>query len=317
MKITKKEFTFLSCDHQTHIHVITWIPSSPIRAILQISHGMTEHIQRYHDFASFLCQQGYLVVGQDHLGHGASVQKDDLRGYFHKTQGNAILIGDMRKLHLKMHKQFPNVPYFMLGHSMGSFLLRQYLQTYGEDSSVSDLSGAIIMGTGNLPASVLIPALFLCKLVAFFKGDQYRSTFINNLAFGSYNRNFRPVRTSYDWLTRDTKHVDLYAADPWCTFIFTANAYYHMFRGMLTLTLKKNQNKIPKQLPLFLVSGKADPVGNFGKGVLQVMKQYQKIGIQDISMKLYPNDRHEILNELDYETVYQDILEWMEAHIVF
>ncbi|MDO4294618.1 MAG: alpha/beta hydrolase [bacterium] len=307
----KKEFYFLSCDQKTKIHVLAWLPQQPPRGILQICHGMTEHIERYHAFASFLCEQGYLVVGHDHLGHGASVQTEEDRGYFHKTQGNAILIRDIRRLFLKVRKHFPHTPYYMLGHSMGSFLLRQYLQVYGPDTTVEGLSGAILMGTGNLPASVLLPAICLCKGVMLLKGERHRSVFLNNLAFGSYNRRFRPVQTDYDWLSRDANQVAAYAADPWCTFIFTANAYYHMFCGMLTLCSKKQRQRIPKDLPLLLVSGEADPVGNCGKGVRQVAQQYKKAGIQSVSLKLYPNDRHEILNELDKASVYHDILDWL------
>lgn len=303
----KKEFSFLSCNKQTRIHAIAWIPSGPVKAILQISHGMVEYIDRYDELASCLCQKGYLVVGQDHLGHGASVLNEEDHGYFHKTHGNAIVLGDIHKLYLLMKKHFPSTPYFMLGHSMGSFLLRQYLQTYSDP-----LNGAIIMGTGNQPAPVLISGIVLCKLITLFKGDRYRSRLINNMAFGSYNRLFKPARTSYDWLTRDTEQVDKYAADPLCTFIFTANAYYNMFRGMLTLTRRKNLERIPKDLPIFLVSGADDPVGGFGKGVTHVFHEYQKLHIQDVSMKLYPTDRHEIIRELDKETVFEDLAEWLD-----
>ena len=306
----KKEFTFTSCDRKTPIHVIMWMPQIPIRAILQISHGMVEYIERYDEFATFLSQRGYLVVGHDHLGHGASALTCEEHGYFEKKHGNEIVIGDIRKLYHIMKKQFPDVPYFMLGHSMGSFLLRQYIQMYGKD-----LSGAVIMGTGSHSAATALSGMVLCKMLSLLKGDHYRSQTVNNLAFGSYNRRFQPSRTSYDWLTKDTTIVDKYAAHPWCTFTFTVNAYFHMFRGLLTLTSKKNRNQIPKDLPLFLVSGADDPVGNFGKSVKHVLRQYKKAKIQDVSMKLYPKDRHEILNELDRETVYQDIFEWLEKHM--
>lgn len=310
MIMTKKEFTFLSCDKYTKIHVITWIPSSSVKAVLQISHGMVEYIDRYDDFARFLCEHGYLVVGQDHLGHGASVQTNEDHGYFHSHNGNAIVVGDIHKLYNIMKKHFPSVPYFMLGHSMGSFLLRQYLQLYG-----NNLSGAIIVGTGYQPAPILLSGMLLCRIIAFFKGDRYRSELVNKMAFGSFNRSFQPARTPYDWLSKDSEQVDLYASHPWCTFSFTVNAYYYMFRGMLTLTSSKNRKRIPNTLPILMLSGDMDPVGNFGKGVKQVFHQFQKMNMKDLSLKLYPNDRHEILNETDRLIVYKDILHWLEQHI--
>ncbi|MCD8365096.1 MAG: alpha/beta hydrolase [Clostridiales bacterium] len=303
----KQDFTYLSKDRKTQIHAIAWIPDGNVKAILQLCHGMVEFVDRYSNFAEHLNQYGYYVVGNDHLGHGKSVRDEDQYGYFHQPDGNACVIGDIQTLREITQKQYPNIPYFILGHSMGSFLIRQYIQTYG-----NGLAGAIIMGTGSQPGIVLAAGKILCRVIAAFRGWHYRSSLIDGMAFGSYNKSFEPARTPYDWLTKDSRIVDAYLAHPWCTFRFTVNAYYNLF-----LTIQNAQNprrirRIPKSLPLLLVSGACDPVGANGKGVTQAYQSYRKAGIQDLEMKLYENDRHEILNETDRDTVYADILKWLE-----
>lgn len=302
----KQHFYYPSQDGQTQIHAIEWIPEGKVKAILQISHGMVEYIERYDKFASYLNTRGYYVVGQDHLGHGESVLSEELHGYFAKAQGNEYVIGDIHQLRQLTSEKYPNIPYFMLGHSMGSFLTRQYLTLHGKG-----LAGAIIMGTGNQPLFLVKLGKYLCRIVAAIKGWTYRSTFVNNMAFGGYNKKFEPARTSMDWLSRNSENVDNYLKHPWCTFTFTVNAYYHMFRGMEHLLKKENFQKIPKDLPVFFVAGKDDPVGNFGKGVVQVYKKYKK-EFTDVSLKLYEKDRHEILNEIDRKKVFQDLYAWME-----
>lgn len=306
----KSEFFYPSSDGVTSIHAIEWIPTQKPKAVLQISHGMVEYIGRYDEFAEYLCEKGFYVVGQDHLGHGRSVSGEGGHGYFHKEKGNEYVVGDIHKLRQRTKEIYPDIPYFLLGHSMGSFLTRQYIQMHG-----SGLSGVIIMGTGYHGAFELQMGRLLCRAIAAVKGDRYRSRLVNNLAFGGYNRKFRPARTEVDWLTKDTEIVDRYQKDPWCTFLFTVNAYYHMFTGMLQLTKKQNVEKIPKKLPILFVAGADDPVGNFGKGVDKVYRQYKRVGIKDVSLKLYPGDRHEILNETDRQQVYEDIGEWLEKFL--
>ena len=302
----KNHFYYPSQDNQTQIHAIEWIPKCGVKAILQISHGMVEHIERYDAFADYLSKRGFYVVGQDHLGHGASVTDDEKHGYFHDTHGNEHVIGDIHKLRQITTSRYPNVPYFMLGHSMGSFLPRQYITMYG-----AGLAGVVIMGTGNQPLALVRLGKLLCRIVASVKGWTYRSTLINNMAFGGYNRKFRPARTPMDWISRNPENVDNYLQDSWCTFTFTVNAYYHMFRGMEQLLNRKNFARIPRDLPVLFVAGKDDPVGDFGKGVIAVYKKYKK-EFDDVSLKLYEHDRHEILNEIDRKDVYLDIYKWLE-----
>lgn len=302
----KNEFHFKSCDGITQIHAVEWIPEGEVRAVLQICHGMVEHINRYDEFASYLTQRGFYVVGHDHLGHGQSVQGEEYYGYFHETDGNAYVIGDIHKLRWWAKKHYSEVPYFMLGHSMGSFLLRQYLTKYSEG-----LAGAIIMGTGyhSLPELELGQAL--CKGIARVKGWKYRSRIVNTIGFGGFNRRFQPCETEKDWLTTDTEKRDEYIQDPYCNFIFTLNGYYHMFGGMKTLENKKNIDNMCKELPVLFVSGEDDPVGGFGKGVRKVYRQFVDAGMKHVEMKLYRDDRHEILNETDRAQVYEDCYLWM------
>lgn len=304
----KNEFYYLSRDQRTQIHAVEWIPDGEVKAVLQICHGMVEYIDRYHDFAEYLCEKGYFVVGHDHLGHGESVCSESEYGFFGGKNGNQYVIGDIHNLREKTAGRYPDKPYFMLGHSMGSFLLRQYIQRHGRG-----LQGAVIMGTGDKPAIVLTAGKILCNILMKMKGDHYRSQLVNNMAMGSYNEHFAPTRTASDWLTKDTKIVDEYVSNPWCSFSFTVSAFYCMFCGMQELTKKEKMDRIPKRLPLYFVAGDQDPVGGFGKDVDKVYNRYKKCGIKDVSLNLYPGDRHEILNETDRDQVYQDIYEWLEA----
>lgn len=306
----KNEFYFPSRDQRTQIHAVEWIPDGEVRAVVQICHGMVEYIDRYHEFAEYLRGYGYYVVGHDHLGHGKSVLSESEYGFFGSQGGNKYVIGDIHQLRQKTEKKYPQVPYFMLGHSMGSFLLRQYLQLYG-----NGLQGAVIMGTGDKSPAVLAAGKFVCRFLMLFKGEHYRSRLVDHLATGGYNKRIVPARTPSDWLTKDEKIVDQYRSNPLCTFVFTVNAFYHMFCGMQELTKKENMDRIPKDLPLFFAAGEEDPVGGYGKDVDKVYHRYKDCGIKDISLKLYADDRHEILNELDRNQVYCDIYEWIEKRI--
>lgn len=306
----RREFRYPSRDGMTEIHGVEWIPEGEVKAVLQICHGMAEHIIRYEEFAEYMNEKGIYVVGHDHLGHGQSVQGKEYYGYFHEKRGNQYVIGDIHKLREIEQRKYPDVPYFMLGHSMGSFLLRQYLTMYGQG-----LAGAVIMGTGCHGMPTLVFGQLLCKTVALFKGWKYRSSFINNLSFGGYNKRFRNDTTGANWLSANVENCKRYAEDPMCDFVFTVNGYYQMFEGMKVLAKKESIGAIPKNLPVFFVAGSDDPVGNFGKAVYKVYGKYQAAGIQDVQLKLYRGDRHEILNESDRQKVYTDIYTWISNRI--
>ncbi len=306
----KVEFYYDSADLITKIHAIKWVPNGEIKCILQIAHGMLEYIDRYDEFANAMADLGIVVSGNDHLGHGSSLINEESRGFFSENNGNKAVIDDMNKLSSILKEQYPNVPYFILGHSMGSFLVRQYITIYN-----SGISGAIIVGTGHQPYALLKLGLIITKLIGTIKGWRYRSKFVNNLAIGNNNKKFQPSRTNVDWLSRDEKIVDEYIKDTRINFIFTLNSYYNMFKGMITLYDDNNLKKMFKDLPIILLSGDKDPVGNFGKDIAILYDKYKKLGFNDVTYKLYKEDRHEILNELDKDIVYKDIGNWILSHI--
>ena len=201
----KHEFYYTSRDSVTKIHAIEWLPDRDIKGVLQICHGMVEYIDRYDEFAEFISEHGYYVVGHDHLGHGKSIQTEADLGYFDERKGNQYVIGDIYQLQEMTRKKYPDVPYFMLGHSMGSFLLRQYLTMYAEG-----LAGVVIMGTGHQGMLTLCAGRMICRIIAAFKGWKYRSTFVDNLSFGGFNKKFEPGETSKEWITSDKKKRDEY-----------------------------------------------------------------------------------------------------------
>lgn len=303
----KKEFYYLSRDGKTQIHAVEWMPEDEPKGVLQICHGMVEYIERYHEFAEYLCRHGYYVTGHDHLGHGKSVKDETEYGYFPKKNGNRCVIGDIHQLRMITSKKYPGVPYLMLGHSMGSFLLRQYLTEHGDG-----LSGAVIMGTGYQPLAVLEAGQVVCRVTALFKGWKYRSKFVDNLSFGSFNKRFEPGETGREWVTSDSELCRRYVEDPLCMFRFTVGGYYQMFEGMKAVARAGSIAQIPEDLPILFTAGADDPVGAFGRGVMKVYRKYKSAGMRKVAVKLYAGGRHEILNETIREQVYEDLFVWCE-----
>lgn len=306
-------FTFLSNDEKTAVHAVKWTPDSgEYKAILQISHGMVEFIERYIPFAEFLTTKGYMVVGHDHIGHGRSVATQEDWGYFCENNPSDIVVADMHKLRTLIQEEHPGIPYFMLGHSMGSFMLRKYLAVHNDN-----LRGAIIMGTGFIPGNMTSLALKLTAIVTKFRGSKYRSKLIQSLAFGADYKGFDMTGENPEnsWLTKDVDIVKAYYNEPRCTYMFTVNGYKGLFEAVNFCCNVENAKKLPRKLPLFFVSGEQDPVGGLGKGVKQTYDMYKEVGMLDITYKLYKDDRHEILNETDKEKVFQDLLAWMNVRI--
>lgn len=297
----KREFYFPSKDGITNIHAAEWIPEGQVTSVLQIVHGMVEHIERYDNFGNFLASRGIYVTGHSHLGHGKSVIGQEKWGYFADPDGNECVIGDIHELRCLTQKKYPDLPYFMLGHSMGSFLLRQYLGRYA-----AGLAGAMILGTGDQPDLVLKAGKAACKLVAAVKGWEYRSSFVNSFAVGAFEK-----KLGGGWICTDEEVVKAYQADPMCSFVFTLNAFYHMFDGMAKMNAQEKAGKIPKDLPILFAAGSEDLVGSCGKSVKAVCERYRNSGIKDVKLKLYEGDRHEILNEKDKEVVYEDLCRWI------
>ena len=280
-----------------------------MKAILQLSHGMVEFIDRYKPLAEYLAGQGIVVVGHDHLGHGGSIRTKEDYGYFGEPDGNRALLEDLHAVTTLTKQLYPGVPYFLLGHSMGSFYARQYLCEWG-----NELDGAIIMGTGHQPKALVQFARSTCRALAAVHGWQYRSKLVANLSFMGYNKGLEG-RTTHDWLNRDQAEVDKYLAEERCTFTFTLNAYYSMFSGILRLHDPAFLARMPKDLPLLFLAGTADPVGDRGKGVLRAIQSLKAAGVQNIRCKLYPGARHELLVETNRQEVFADIAAWLNDQL--
>lgn len=309
----KELFTYPSRNGKTQIHAIKWMPDEGgCKAVLQLAHGMTEHIERYAGFAEYLTDRGFAVVGNDHLGHGESVNSYEEWGYFSEENPSDTVIEDMHKLREITGKASPEKPYFILGHSMGSYLLRKYISVYPEEK----LAGIIVTGTGSVPDGTAKLAIGITKFLAKFKGWDYRSNFIKNLSYDKYYKQFDLTGKDPEnsWLTRDAEIVTKYYAEPKCTYTFTLNGYLGLFEAVRFDNQQDNINKIPKELPVLIMSGAKDPVGGLGTGVTRVYEQYKAAGLQNLSFKLYEDARHEILNEINREEVYKDITEWLEEN---
>lgn len=308
----EEQMTYLSANGTTKIHAVKWMPEDgKYKAILQITHGMIEYIERYHEFAEYLTERGFVVVGHDHLGHGASVKDETKWGYFAENPSDT-LVADMHRLRMAVQGENPGVPYFMMGHSMGSYMLRKYLCLHGEN-----LSGAIIMGTGCVPDGTTKFGMTLCRVMARFRGWNYRSRLMQKLSYSKPYHKFDLYGKDYtnSWLTKDTEHVKKYYSDPRCTFVFTLNGYLGLMEAVYFDNQMENIKKVPKDLPVFMVSGADDPVGDLGEGVKKVYHMFKEAGVDDLTYRLYETDRHEILNETDRDQVYADICAWMSVRL--
>ena len=291
------------------IHACKWTPEGQPRAVLQIVHGIAEFVERYDAFANFLTEHGFVVVAEDHMGHGQSINGEAIQGYFHGGWFTAV--DDTMQLMQDTRKEYPGIPYILFGHSMGSFMARTILCKYPD----SGIQGAIICGTGWQPAFAL-PALIkvidgLCK-----RGYETRpNEKLQEMIFGSYNKKIEHPRTSYDWLTRDSKIVDAYIAHPLCGFTACAGLLREMMKGISFIELPGNLAAMRKDLPVFFIAGGDDPVGPYGKGVEKCGAMFKKSGMTDVKVKIYPLGRHEILNEINREEVYSDVLKWILSKI--
>ena len=309
--VIKSEYFFPSSDGKTLIHVNQWTPGPEgVRGVVQIAHGVAEYGRRYEPFARFLCENGFAVLAHDHLGHGLSVAEGAPRIYFGPDHGWDHVVDDLAALRKKTAGVFAGVPYFLFGHSMGSFITRTYLIRYP-----GAVRGAILCGTGHqspllVAAGQKIVAGEIRKL-----GDTAYSAKADHLVFGAYNRKFAPARTDYDWISANEDTVDAYIADPMCGENASLGLMADMLGGIAFLTRAGNIQKMDKSLSVFFISGSQDPVGDMGKGVERACRAFQKAGLADVSMKLYYGLRHEILNEKSRRFVYQDVLDWLNARL--
>lgn len=304
-------FRFPSCDGQHQIFVRQWLPSSgQPRGVVQIVHGVSEYIDRYTPVARFLNEQGFVVAGDDHLGHGRTASGPEEYGFFREKDGWHTVSADVRRLRVLMGQKYPDLPYFILGHSMGSFLTRTYLIDWP-----GTVAGAIISGTGQEPPFLVSAGWHMANTVCRTSGPRTHSKLIEQLCFGSYNKQFAPTRTRADWISRDEAIVDAYIADPLCDFLPTAGMFRDMMEGLQYIARKSNLKKMDPATPVLFISGDRDPVGQNGKGVEKVAGFFRQAGAEDLTVKLYPEGRHEIMNELNRDEVFGDIRSWLEDHM--
>lgn len=304
--VKKEEFTFDSRDGQSKIHAVCWIPEGKVICILQIVHGMAEYIERYEEMAQYFAGKGILVTGNDHLGHGKSVTEKGTYGYFCDQDPATVVVRDVHRLKKMTQEDYPGVPYVILGHSMGSFILRNYLFRYG-----TGIQGAIICGTGSQPAALVKFSKAFAVLQGLILGQKHVARLIDKLAFGNYNQRIADPKTAFDWLCRDEKVVDAYIKDSLCGFTFTVNGFRTLFTLLDRLNKEENLRHMPKELPVFFIAGDKDPVGNYGEGVKKAYESFVKIGMERLTLKLYPEDRHELLNELDKYQVFENLYPWI------
>ncbi len=273
-----------------------------MKGIILCVHGMVEHSKRYEEFALFLNKNGYSVYTYDIRGHGQSILKDEKKGYL-GTDGFNKMVTDLNVVVSFIKEKYPNEKLYILGHSMGSFITQRYVQLF------HDVDGIILSGS-NYGTKSLKLGRFVSKLSCIFKGEKGDGKLLDTLSFGSFNKHFTPNRTTFDWLSRDEKEVDKYVADEDCGYLCTNRFYYDFFGGLLELSKKSNMEKINKELPIFIISGEKDPVGQQGEGVKDLYTVLQN-NVTHVEMKLYKDCRHEVLNELNKEEVYNDILNWI------
>ena len=302
------ESSFLSSDGKTKLYYREYLPEGDAVGIVQIVHGINEFIARYDDFARFLADNGYIVVMHDQLGHGQSISGHDSEDFFAEKNGWDYAVQDIRILHNMTAEKFPGKPFFLLGHSMGSFLARTYLIRFR-----TGIDGVVLSGTGQQNPALIRGGLLMSAMEIRRHGPRYRSQRLLKMAFGKYNKRIQNPRTDYDWLTRNEEIVDFYVNHPLCGFDATASLLNDMLGGIAYISNTKNVARMKKDVPVMFVSGDCDPVGDYGKGVIRAYKSFLKAGMTDVTMKIYHNARHEVLNEINNDEVYQDILCWLNA----
>ena len=306
------EFTFLSTDGKTQLHGMRWEPEGgSVRAVLQICHGVAEHIARYDAFARYLNGLGIAVVGHDHLGHGLSLPEGGTPVYFGESNTWNTVVDDIYVLHQRIRLWYPDVPLCIMGHSMGSFLTRTYLIRYP-----GTVKAAIIMGTGWQPKAVIAGGMAVARAVGAVVGENGTSDLVTNLAFGAYNKLFAPNRTSCDWLSADEGNVDAYMADPLCGADATVGLFRQMLSGIRFNQKLSNLRQMDPRIPVLFVAGEKDPVGDCGNGVRRTYQEFRRAGVQDCTLKLYPGLRHEILNEkAQQQQIFEDIGQWLTSKL--
>ncbi|GAA4393817.1 alpha/beta hydrolase [Ornithinibacter aureus] len=301
--------TTVTASDGTALHTNRWVPDGAPKAVVQIAHGMAEHSARYARLAQALTEHGYAVYAHDHRGHGSTASEID-HGYFADENGWDAVVADMRAVTRFAQEENPGLPVFLLGHSMGSFLSRTYVI---EDSR--DLAGLVLSGTGGDPGPLGKIGLGVARLEKRVRGPRHVSALLDKLTFGQFNAAFKPNRTGFDWLSRDDAEVDAYVDDTYCGRTFTSGFFVDLFGGIQVINDRRQVARVRRDLPILLIAGDKDPVGDGGKGPRAVAEQYTSVGVLDVTCTLYPGARHEIFNETNRDEVTADLVAWLDSHL--
>lgn len=296
----------LNMRDEKKVYLYKWVPQegTRIKGVVQVIHGMAEHGTRYGRFAEALTNEGFIVYADDHRGHGKSAENLSNLGYISDNDGFHTMVHDQHEINQYIRRENPNQQVFIFGHSMGSFISQRYMEIYGDT-----VEGVILSGTGGKPNLMMKAGIPISGTLMKLKGRRGNGQLMNDLGFGTYNKQIENPKTEFDWLTRDEEEVSKYIMDPYCGGIFPVSFYYDFLRGMCAIHKKGNLNNIPKELPIEIFSGDADPVGNYGKGILSLVETLKGLHIKSLNYKLYSGGRHELLNETNREEVTKDLLE--------
>ncbi|MBP1961725.1 alpha/beta fold hydrolase [Paenibacillus aceris] len=311
----RQHFIWQDLQHNNHF-VYEWLPEEAIsiKGIVQIAHGMAETAGRYERLAKVLTKKGYAVYANDHLGHGRTAGSPDAVGKFGK---NSFLqmVDNMGQITQHIRKRYQeHLPLFVMGHSMGSFLTQHYMGSYLMQFP-EHVQGIILSGSNGSEGAALNVGIALATAEAAIRGDHHRSSLLTSLSFGAYNKKFTPNRTSFDWLSTDPVEVDKYVDDPYCGVVFTSGFFRDFFRGLKEIHRPDHVRRVPADLPIYIFSGEEDPVGGHGKGVRRLIRMYEAYGLRNVSSKLYPGGRHEMLNEVNREEVMDDLAAWLDTQV--
>lgn len=308
MKISN--FTFKG-EEDTDIYVYKYEPieKENINGIVQISHGMSEEAGRYKRFANYLTDNGYIVYINDHRGHGKSAENINRIGILAQKDGIHCIVKDLNKLTKIIKTENNGLPIFLFSHSMGSFAAQKYIIDYSED-----IDGVILSGTNGLHGIEVDLGFLVAKVMSKIQGREKKAYLIDKLAFGGFNKKFKPNKSEFDWLSRDFKEVEKYIENEYCGVVFSNGYFYDLFKLFKEIRNINNLKKINSKLPIYIFSGDKDPVGKFGKGVTKLYENYKKVGIENVEFKLYSGGRHEMLNEINKDEVINDTINWIKQN---
>ena len=304
-----KDFWYDSCG-AGRIHGCRWDPVGKPCGVLQIVHGIADHARRYDDFADYMTEMGFVVVAEDHMGHGLSGGENTHRGYF--NGGWFCAVEDTYHLLLSTKEEFKDLPFVLLGHSMGSFMAQSILQKYPHTT----IDGCILCGTGWQPHTGASAVAKMCDAICKISGDTRQSDKLQELMFGAYNLKVEHLRTEYDWVNRLNREVDRYLADPLCRDPVTAGLVRDLLTGITFIQEEHNLQRMNKELPVLIISGGDDPVGTYGLGTRKTAREFKSVGMQNVTMHIYPLCRHELLHELNKFEIYDDIYNWIKASCI-